>query len=73
MLTPELYRKELLRGMFTRVATDLGIGRSHVSRVGRRERRSPRVEAALKRESDRIERVIATYRRNYSKWERRAA
>ncbi len=50
-----------MRGIYTRVATKLKLGpsgRSHVSRVAKGERRSPRVEAALRAETKRIERLV---------------
>lgn len=55
--SPEIYRIELMRGLYTRVAKKLGLGpsgRSHVSRVAKGERSSPRVEAALRAETKRI-------------------
>jgi transcriptional regulator with XRE-family HTH domain len=50
-----LKRYRLYRGLYARVARQLGVDRSYVSRVARGERRSPRVEAALKTELRRIE------------------
>jgi transcriptional regulator with XRE-family HTH domain len=50
-----LKRYRLYRGLYARVARQLGVDRSYVSRVARGERRSPRVEAALKNELRRIE------------------
>ena len=58
---PEFLRLHLQRGLLTRVAEKLGLsksGRAHVSRVLRGERRSPRVEAALRAEMKRINREI---------------
>jgi len=43
-----------LRGLYSRVAKDLGMDPSYVSRVARSERRSKRVENALRRELTRI-------------------
>jgi hypothetical protein len=40
----------LFRGLYARVAEDLGIDPSYVSRIARGERRSEEVESALKRE-----------------------
>jgi transcriptional regulator with XRE-family HTH domain len=50
-----LKRYRLYRGLYARVARQLGVDRSYVSRVARGERRSPRIEAALKTELRRIE------------------
>ncbi|MGE5724921.1 MAG: hypothetical protein ACM34G_07095 [Acidobacteriota bacterium] len=50
----ELARYARYRGMYTRVASQLGVDRSYVSRVARGERRSKRVEAALRAELKRI-------------------
>ncbi len=50
-----LKRYRLYRGLYTRVARQLGFDRSYVSRVARGERRSPKIEAALKTELRRIE------------------
>jgi transcriptional regulator with XRE-family HTH domain len=52
----ELKRYRLYRGLYARVARQLGVDRSYVSRVARGERRSPRIEAALNSELRRIER-----------------
>jgi len=41
--------------LYSRVARQLGVDRSLVSRVARGERRSKRIEAALKAELSRIE------------------
>ncbi len=50
-----LKRYRLYRGLFARVARQLGVDRSYVSRVARGERRSQRIEAALRAELRRIE------------------
>jgi transcriptional regulator with XRE-family HTH domain len=50
-----LKRYRLYRGLYSRVARRLAVDRSYVSRIARGERRSPRVEAALKNELRRIE------------------
>ena len=50
-----LKRYRLYRGLYSRVARQLGVDRSYVSRVARGERRSRRVENALKSELRRIE------------------
>lgn len=50
----ELARYARYRGLYSRVAKQLGVDRSYVSRVARGERRSQRVEAALRAELKRI-------------------
>jgi transcriptional regulator with XRE-family HTH domain len=50
-----LRRYRLYHGLYSRVARQLAVDRSYVSRVARGERRSPRVEAALRNELRRIE------------------
>jgi len=45
---------QLLCGMYSRIARQLGVDRSYVSRVARGERRSEAVEHALTTEFDRI-------------------
>jgi len=47
------------RGLLTRVANQLGLNRSHISRVARGQRQSKRVLAALLQEVERIERRAA--------------
>ena len=55
---PELARHAALyRGLYSRVARQLGIDRSYVSRVANGERKSSRVEQALIRELNRIEKL----------------
>jgi transcriptional regulator with XRE-family HTH domain len=44
----------LMRGLYRRVADKLGVDPSYVSRVARGERRSPKIEASLKREVSRL-------------------
>ncbi len=51
----DLARVERYRGLYARVARELGVDRSFVSRVARGERRSKDVEQALERELRRIE------------------
>ena len=51
----DLARVERYRGLYARVARELGVDRSFVSRVARGERRSKDVERALERELRRIE------------------
>lgn len=53
-----LNRYQLYRGLYSRVARQLGVDRSYVSRVARGERRSERVEAALRAEVKRIEKGL---------------
>jgi hypothetical protein len=59
MTSLHIYRAELTWGLYSRVATKLGIGRAHVSRVAKGERRSPKVESAIKSELRRINRLVA--------------
>jgi transcriptional regulator with XRE-family HTH domain len=54
---PVLVRHSLYRGVFSRVAKELGIDRSYVSRVASGERKSEKVEAALLKEIERIEKL----------------
>lgn len=53
----KLNRLALYRGIYTRVAQSLGIDRSFVSRVASGQRRSARVEDALLKEIQRIEKL----------------
>lgn len=53
--TTELKRYSLYRGLFARVARQLGVDRSYVSRVARGTRRSAAIEKALRSELHRIE------------------
>ena len=53
----KLNRLSLYRGIYTRVAEHLGIDRSFVSRVASGQRRSARVEDALLKEIQRIEKI----------------
>lgn len=52
-----LVRLSLYRGIYSRVARQLGIDPSYVSRVARGERRSIKVEEALIKEIKRIEKT----------------
>jgi transcriptional regulator with XRE-family HTH domain len=52
---PKLNRLSLYRGIYSRVARQLGIDPSYVSRVARGERQSAKIEAALMKEIRRIE------------------
>ena len=52
----ELARYARSRGLYSRVARQLGVDRSYVSRVARGERRSKRIEDALRAELKRIRR-----------------
>lgn len=47
------------RGLFSRVAREVGVDRSYVSRVARGERQSERVQNALNREIARIEKLAS--------------
>lgn len=49
----------LVRGMYARVAHNLHLDPSYVSRVARGERKSRSVDAALRRELDKIVRYAA--------------
>lgn len=53
----ELLRHNLYRGVYSRVAKQLGLDRSYVSRVASGQRRSKNVEAALLAEIRRIEKI----------------
>ena len=53
----ELKRHQLYRGVYSRVAKELGVDRSYVSRVANGERRSEKVEKAILREIERVENV----------------
>lgn len=48
----------LFRGIYSRVARQLGVDRSYVSRVARGERRSEEIEAALRIELRRLETAV---------------
>ena len=50
-------RLSLYRGIYSRVARQLGIDPSYVSRVARGERRSGKVETALLKEMKKIEKA----------------
>ena len=50
----------IVRGLYGRVARELDLDPSYVSRVARGERQSETVEAALEREMKRIIRMIGT-------------
>ena len=55
-MEPEPYA--LFRGIYSRVARQLGVDRSYVSRVARGERRSREVEEALRAELRRVEAAV---------------
>ena len=55
--TKEFAKIRQYRGLFSRVARELGVDRSFVSRVASGERQSERVSRALNREFARIERA----------------
>ncbi|HUR36406.1 MAG TPA: hypothetical protein VM009_01225 [Terriglobales bacterium] len=58
----ELLRHTLYRGVYSRVAKQLGMDRSYVSRVASGQRRSKQVEAALLAEIKRIEKIAGKRR-----------
>ena len=60
----------LIRGLYARVAHQLKVDPSYVSRVARQERRSATIEAFLKRE---IRRIIALVKANRTRIARRKA
>jgi transcriptional regulator with XRE-family HTH domain len=53
-----LNRHQLYRGIYSRVAKQLGIDRSYVSRVASGERQSDKVQRALLREIERVEKIM---------------
>jgi transcriptional regulator with XRE-family HTH domain len=52
-----LLRHNLYRGIYSRVAQQLGVDRSYVSRVANGTRRSTEIEAALLKEIARIDKL----------------
>lgn len=56
----DLARVAHFRGLYARVARQLGVDRSFVSRVARGERRSRDVEQALQKEIRKIEKLLRT-------------
>jgi hypothetical protein len=59
---PPLHFASLFRGFYGRVARQLGLDPSYVSRVARGERQSDAIEAALEREMKRIIRLAGNHR-----------
>ena len=59
---PPLHFASLFRGFYGRVARQLGLDPSYVSRVARGERQSEAIEAALEREMKRIIRLAGNNR-----------
>jgi hypothetical protein len=57
---PPLHFASLFRGFYGRVARQLGLDPSYVSRVARGERQSETIEAALEQEMKRIIRLAAS-------------
>ncbi len=55
--SPILAFHRLYFGLYSRVAKQLDIDPSYVSRVARGERHSPKIEAAVKKELARIQRI----------------
>jgi CheY-like chemotaxis protein len=54
----------IFRGIYSRVARQLGVDRSYVSRVARGERRSEEIEEALRSELRRVEITLRTLGKN---------
>ena len=54
----------IFRGVYSRVARQLGVDRSYVSRVARGERRSEEIEEALRNELRRVEGALKALGRN---------
>ena len=54
----------VFRGIYSRVARQLGVDRSYVSRVARGERRSKEIEKALRAELRRVEAVLKAAGKN---------
>ncbi|MGE5205398.1 MAG: response regulator [Chlamydiota bacterium] len=54
----------VFRGIYSRVAKQLGVDRSYVSRVARGERRSKEIEKALRAELRRVEAVLKARGKN---------
>lgn len=54
----------LFRGVYSRVARQLGVDRSYVSRVARGERRSKEIEKALRAELRRVEAALKAVEKN---------
>jgi hypothetical protein len=50
----------LFRGLYARVAHDLGFDPSYVSRIARGERRSEIIEKAIRREMDKVLAAVKT-------------
>lgn len=59
---PPLHFASLFRGFYGRVAKQLGLDPSYISRVARGERESEAIEAALEREMKRIIRLAGNHR-----------
>ena len=62
-LSANIFRMQLLAGLYSRVASQLGVERSHVRRVALGERSSARVRTALEQEMKRIDRKISEQQR----------
>ena len=70
MRSSEIFRHQLSLGMYSRVATKLGLGpngRSTVRRVANRQRTSARVTKALQAEIAAIERKVTAYEQRIRK------
>ena len=68
-----LHLVSLLRGLYTRVARQLGVDISYVSRVARGERKSDAVTAALSEEMQKIFKRAANHDGNHSNGTSRVA
>jgi hypothetical protein len=60
----------LIRGLYGRVARQLKVDPSYVSRVARGERQSDEIEASLERE---LKRIMSLVRRNHNRPAKRVA
>ena len=66
-LTSHLFRMNQLAGLYSRVAAQLGLERSHVRRVALGMRKSARVQAALTQELKRIDRKVEQQKQKAAK------
>jgi hypothetical protein len=58
-----IYRNQISRGVFSRVARQLRLSPNHVCEVAKGNRRSARVETAIRREFSRIDQAVARFER----------
>lgn len=68
--TPPANLASLIRGLYGRVARQMKVDPSYVSRVARGERQSDAIEASLERE---LKRIMSLVRRNHDGTGKRAA